>query len=221
MTRSEYLYRSLLHELVMMLESNWSPHVVVVVDYERALICAVRKEFGESRILGCFFHFKQAIFKKMQKFSIPHHEILVACEEIALLTLISHSDIEKWIEYIQSNPQLESDKWSLFWHYFKSTWIRRFDLSLWNISDIPDRDLCGRTNNPIERYNRRLNERLTTHSNICVFVSVIRDEELFFSTYCDDIRRGVIKPPVLNRVFERPEISPHFLQFKRKKRSKK
>jgi hypothetical protein len=37
---------------------------------------------------------------------------------------------------------------------FEAAWVRRFPIELWNINSVPQKDLVGRTNNAIERYNR-------------------------------------------------------------------
>jgi hypothetical protein len=71
--RCEYLYCVALHEMVVLLEYDWDPSIVVV-DFEKALIGAVRYQFKDSTILGCYFHFKQALFRKMQKFHIDREE---------------------------------------------------------------------------------------------------------------------------------------------------
>ena len=98
--------------------------------------------------------------------------------------------------------------------------MKRFNVSLWNIQDVPNRDLCGRTNNPIERYNRRLNERLSAHPNLLSFISVIREEDNYFSLYCSEIRRGTTPLSVLVRNFTRPEIDPKFKTFVRKQKKR-
>ena len=67
--KSESLYRIFLHEISALLEHNWVPRIIVV-DFEKALINAVKQEFSGSRVLGCFFHFKQALFKK--DVQVPH-----------------------------------------------------------------------------------------------------------------------------------------------------
>ncbi|XP_055384937.1 uncharacterized protein LOC129614388 [Condylostylus longicornis] len=43
---------------------------VVLVNFESAAINAFQAVFPESRLLGCFFHFKQAIIKSLQRYAL-------------------------------------------------------------------------------------------------------------------------------------------------------
>ncbi|KAF1742050.1 hypothetical protein MXB_241 [Myxobolus squamalis] len=51
-------------------------------------------------------------------------------------------------------------------------WIEKYKPLLWNISSINERDLQGRTNNCLERYNRHLNELFANaHPNLVAFIA--------------------------------------------------
>ncbi|KAF1741458.1 hypothetical protein MXB_4057, partial [Myxobolus squamalis] len=52
---------------------------------------------------------------------------------------------------------------------FQKSWFIRFDLSLWNISEINCVKMVNITNNAVERYNRRINDNLLK----CKFKPVI------------------------------------------------
>lgn len=62
--KSEYIYCTFLHEMVVLLKYSWMPSMVVV-DFEKGLIQACRYEFAGSRIIGCYFHMKQALYRKL------------------------------------------------------------------------------------------------------------------------------------------------------------
>ena len=94
--------------------------------------------------------------------------------------------------------QYES-KFDSFWTYFLKTFMKkttRYDdkstglylFSSWNLSHLIDEhgrlkeyDLDGycvmvnRTNNPLERFNRKLNERVPRHPTMRVFVECLKD----------------------------------------------
>ncbi|KAF0989374.1 hypothetical protein HZS_2263 [Henneguya salminicola] len=78
------------------------------------------------------------------------------------------------------------------WKYFQSTWINRFKPSLGNNGDMTiNEDSYGRTNNSLERYNRRRNDHfLNTYPNIWLFVEVIRNEFEFYEQRCLEIRQN-------------------------------
>jgi hypothetical protein len=58
-SKSEYLYCEVLHVIFVTLQYHWKP-AVIVVDFEKALLNSVRYEFSDSKIVGCFFHSRQA-----------------------------------------------------------------------------------------------------------------------------------------------------------------
>ena len=72
----------------------------------------------------------------------------------------------------------------MFWKYFSTTWLGLHGPHLWNISSVIESKvedsesiLINRTNNPVERYNRTMNELLPTpHPTMVAFVSAIRQE---------------------------------------------
>ncbi|KAF0990215.1 hypothetical protein HZS_5830 [Henneguya salminicola] len=39
----------------------------ITVDLEKGLLNAFKHEFTESKIIGCYFHLKQALFRKLKK----------------------------------------------------------------------------------------------------------------------------------------------------------
>ncbi|KAF0985351.1 hypothetical protein HZS_1266 [Henneguya salminicola] len=56
----EHLYSVVLHEMIFLLEFKWMPKYITT-DLEKGLIKAINYEFAESKIIGCYFHFKQAL----------------------------------------------------------------------------------------------------------------------------------------------------------------
>jgi hypothetical protein len=72
--------------------------------------------------------------------------------------------------------QYSSDKWKASWKYFKKTWIKKFKTARWNVNGL-DEDIVNRTNNPLERYNRTLNEAFgNAHPDVVHFISAIEEQ---------------------------------------------
>ena len=44
---------------------RWRPHLVIS-DYEQSLIAAVETELPNARISGCYFHFGQHLWRRVQ-----------------------------------------------------------------------------------------------------------------------------------------------------------
>jgi hypothetical protein len=123
----------------------------------------------DADLAGCFFHWKQAVRKKLLGFNIPKHIVSEPMAEDGLMELLTIIDINEIVSkgtpYIRANCVHEvdyKDKFDLFWRYFVSTWLQRYDPQTWNIHHILGRErpisIVNRTNNALERYNRELNE---------------------------------------------------------------
>lgn len=139
------------------------------------------------------FHFQQALFRKMLKLGIERSEASIGCGMIKELTTINLNNVESKIEELEKNYLEQTGNWGLFWRYFKNVWIKRFPPALWNIGGIDTNQCMGRTNNYLERYNRRIGEKfINSHPNIYAFVSVIQEEEEYYSNLCRGIRSGII-----------------------------
>lgn len=179
-SKTEYIYCSIFHEVIVILNYNFMPKYITV-DFELALIGAIKYQFTKSRIMGCFFHFKQAIVKKMKEFKINNKEIKIAARLINFLTIIPIEEIKFGIEFIKKNKKLKNILCKKFWLYFKKTWIIRISPKIWNINSIQKKKLIGRTNNAIESYNKRIGELFGYgHPKILFFIDVLKNEFEYF-----------------------------------------
>jgi hypothetical protein len=188
--KSELQYCTFLHEVVVLLDYRWSPKVCVV-DFERGLIGAVNYEFTKTKIVGCFFHFKQALYRKMKKMKLPEDEMCICLQNMGFLTVIPKEEIEIAISFLELLLP-DSSYWKMFWKYFRNTWMVRFSPTLWKSSEVGIEEMERRTNNALERYNRRLNERFSTaHPNIGTFIEGLRNEEMYFVSPSKNIGKCV------------------------------
>ena len=114
------------------------------------------------------------------------------------LCILSYDLIPKGIQYVRRKMDegyLKS-KFDEFWVYFNKNWMRKtrhfqdktglYLFTSWNISHLIDskgklvKDEEGmniavnRTNNPLERFNRRMNDDIPIHPSMSVFVDGIK-----------------------------------------------
>ncbi|KII67378.1 hypothetical protein RF11_05144 [Thelohanellus kitauei] len=211
--KNEYLYRKLFSEIISLLEYRWMPSIITV-DFERSLISSVKREFPQSRITGCYFHLKQALFRKLTKICCDFNLVGLILSKIELLTVIPLEEISMAIRYLKEIlPQTDTS--TLFWQYFENTWIRRYDPSLWNISTVDEYQISGRTNNCLERYNRRLNDFFANaHPNIASFVTVIRNEFEFYSQVCAQVRQNSTSIDYGQGIFDKPAVAADYMIWK-------
>jgi hypothetical protein len=191
-SKDEYLYCSVLHEIIVLLKYRWEPKIIVI-DFERALLNTIKYQFPAAHIIGCFFHFRQAIHRKMKKLGISDDAASTCMGLMGRFMEVSDQALDGQIHEMESHPQLCSSSWKVFWAYFRDTWMKRFPPALWRVNTKEDEVLAGRTNNCLERYNRRLGDKfLNSHPNIFSFIDAIKEEEQYYAHLSRGIRAGAI-----------------------------
>ena len=176
------------HAIMMFIAATgWTADAkTVTVDYEQALIKAMSTQFKGSKLVGCLFHWKQAIRRKLITLRIP--ETLVSKfvgkgGPLELLCVIPARDIlPKGISYVRSKTDegSYSEKFDTFWNYFRSCWMTKYDPKTWNIHDVIENEetdiLVNRTNNACESFNRRLNEKIGhAHPTMQIMIKVLNE----------------------------------------------
>lgn len=157
---------------------GWRPEKVVV-DFELAVINALRKTFPDAITRGCNFHFKQAITKKKRDFGITAAE---ENKHVANCGALAHLPVEKvedgWLAIMEDAPN--SEKITKFNNYFVSTWLENsyFPIELWNCEGERHR-----TTNLVESWHKRLNNMTCKKPRLLKFLKTIRDEALYFERY--------------------------------------
>ncbi|KAJ8564223.1 hypothetical protein ON010_g7121 [Phytophthora cinnamomi] len=172
---------------------------VVCCDFELALLQNVKDQFPNANSVGCLFHWKQAIRRKMVALHIPLDQVkqsmLPGC--LDLLTVFPRAKKEQGIAHVSS--QLEprrgdKTKWASFWKYFRATWLKRYDLDTWNVHHMlsDDVELISKTNNPLESYNRVFASQFhRSHPNLMTFMQVCKNESQRFFEGLRRIEDGV------------------------------
>ncbi|KAF0986706.1 hypothetical protein HZS_2659 [Henneguya salminicola] len=71
--KHKYLYSIVPHEVIILMEFKGMPKFITT-GFEITLIKAIKYEFTESIVSGCYFHLKQALKRKLQKFRLSDTE---------------------------------------------------------------------------------------------------------------------------------------------------
>ncbi|KAK1944553.1 hypothetical protein P3T76_004465 [Phytophthora citrophthora] len=205
-SRSGDSFWDIMHFIVQGTDQQLEP-AEVVCDFESALIQAVQTQFPNAIIIGCLFHLKQALRRAMKRFAIPVEECAIAMSRgvVDMLTVVSPSLIERCIKWVkheirqrctESGTSYSKVKWRGFWVYFQRTWLDHYDVSVWNVAGL-NNELVARTNNPLERFNRELNNRFPKpRPSMATFVGVIKSLSAEYVQRLADIPRGrAHRPP--------------------------
>jgi hypothetical protein len=119
------------------------------------------------------------------------------------------------IRYIMRDETEFLNKWDLFWRYFLKTWTQKYETKLWNIHHLDGDDINGRTNNALERYNRRLGEKFAVgHPSLQTFVQIIQKEVFYFSEILKNKRNGIESISPGHQEWDKPNIPDSYLLFK-------
>ncbi|KAF1739953.1 hypothetical protein MXB_3220, partial [Myxobolus squamalis] len=121
----------------------WMP-LIITSDFEFSLIAALKHEFPASRVMCFYFHLMKPIETKTKKYKI---RMKIHQGSFKILK----------IRFIQSLTE-HQEELNSFWTYFTRTWIMRFNPTLWSLSNTNNFKIFGRTNNGVERYNRRIGD---------------------------------------------------------------
>lgn len=161
---------------------------LIISDFERALINAIRIIFFFSQSSGCLFHFAQSIWKhigylKLIDFYKTNKDFKNAIKMVICLAFVPLNEvlsfytiIKDWI--ITNNVPNTAE----FLEYFENTYIGTspmFDILFWNVYERVKTNL-PRTSNGAESWNRTLNLRMeSAHPNIAQFITeILKEEEL-------------------------------------------
>jgi hypothetical protein len=162
----------------------------ITCDFEIGLINALQFHFRDSDIIGCEFHWKQAIRRKLLSFKIPADIISRLVDKNGLLNILTEipvTEIGKGIAYIRAtfDEGQYIQEFNNFWKYFTKTWMNTYDPKVWNVhrfivtqktTNKPSKILINRTNNPLERFNLTLGTSFSKfgHPRMPDFVTTIK-----------------------------------------------
>jgi MULE transposase domain len=176
-------------------------------DFEQAILSTMKTEFPTGVAVGCLFHWKQAIRRKLVDFHIPKYlisELIGTNGVVNILTGIPIEEIiPKGIPYCRRgfDESSHQEQFNAFWEYFVKIWMIRYNPRIWNmhsfISESADFTLVNRTNNPLERFNNKMNEAIPTpHAPMSRIVETIRAISEEYVTDLGRIQKGTMAKPV-------------------------
>lgn len=185
--------------------SDWKMEAsTYTADFEIAIAKTMKAQFSRGTPVHCIFHLKQCWRRKLLEFGIPRQEITILLSLMSILTVIPIHEIKtKGVRYCRSKMDEEAHQvqYNKFWAYFLKTWLGIYDPVIWNIHGLLDENsdvtLINRTNNPLERFNRRLNDSFPSpHPTMNQFVDTIREISDDYVLVLNRIKQGNYPRPV-------------------------
>ncbi|CAF4389943.1 unnamed protein product, partial [Rotaria magnacalcarata] len=150
----------------------------ILSDFESGLISAIANEFSAAIHSGCFFHYTQAIFRRIQVLGLTtlyfqNSEIRSRCRKLMALALLPIDKTESSFHSlrVKSSTMVNQELHQLFL-YFNHQWLVNVPLKIWNVYGCHHR-----TNNNCEGFHNRLNQRIQkSHPNIWMFIKLLQTE---------------------------------------------
>jgi hypothetical protein len=162
----------------------------VVTDFELASVNAVRNAFPAVVISGCFFHFRQCIFRKLQQCGLQREnreqDFNLFIRMLVALAFVPVNDIVDSFETLLDAHAPDSAQCII--DYFEETFIGRltrrnarrqpvFPLNMWNVSARVTEAL-PKTNNGVEGWHRGFQSSLScAHPTFWKFIEHLKKEE--------------------------------------------
>ncbi len=148
----------------------------ILCDFEQALLNSLNNCFQNTRIQGCYFHFCQSIYRKIQSLGLSsaymkNENFRIFLRFVMALAFLPNNEVkesylvlEKY--FLKMDPALDK-----FFEYFQRNWIK--NTQLWNVHGE-----TLRTNNDIEGWHFSISRNLGKKPDIYKFISFLQDEEL-------------------------------------------
>ncbi|CAF3867561.1 unnamed protein product [Rotaria sordida] len=110
----------------------------ITSDFEPGLIKAIKRQFHNSRHLGCYFHHTQSVYKKIQSLGLSSQykndeEVRSHARKLMAVPLLPLEKMNLAFEYLVDNHPACLDP---LFNYYESFWMESLPLKLWNVSNI-------------------------------------------------------------------------------------
>jgi hypothetical protein len=184
-----------------------------MMDFERSAISAFQESFPEAEVRGCFFHFQQCLYRKLQElgYSRLYDTDKHFAKRVRMFAALAFVPVRSVRRYaIALLGYAYGAELQQFARYFEETWLgeavgaaaARFPVPLWNCWYSINNKL-PRTNNCAEGFHRAFFQLLGAHHpSVWKFLDVLQLLEGRMETEYMQYEAGE-KPPKPRRKYRR------------------
>ena len=217
-SKAEVAYTQALQQLKNLCP-NLNPRTGLI-DFELAIKNSLEIVFPGVQVKGCYFHFTQNIWRKIQANGLQERyqqdvQFVEEVRMIAALAFVPENDVRRVFHGLSNNIDASLD---VIMDYIEETYIGmvrrgqprrpRYPYSMWGVYDRVQDEL-PRTNNSVEGWHNRFNRHVGVHhADIWKIIDVIQKEEDLSRVELVHIQQGrnIGNPnPVYQRVNENIE----------------
>lgn len=180
--KSQVVYEKLFQRVLLHLQACnihlWALKTIIS-DFESGLIAAIRTCFPGILHRGCWFHFSQAVYRKIQQlgFQTDYQEdadgFKAKMKMLVALGLVPSTWKHHYFTILYQAYQ-EDQRFKKFCDdYFSPTWFGKFALPIWDFYGVPHR-----TNNNVEGFHSGLKKMFSVpHLSVYRFLKVLMEGE--------------------------------------------
>ena len=174
----------------------------VMIDFEKAAMNALERVFPQVHVSGCFYHFSQSVYRKIQSEGLQRMystdaEFAIKCRMIAALAFVPQNHVVEAFEELQESSP---DELGPIIDYFEDTYIGRkrrrnrappmFRHETWNMNERAANEL-PKTNNKVEGWHRKMVSAVNScHPNFWHFLEVLKKEQTLSNVVMNQAEAG-------------------------------
>ena len=153
-------------------------------DFETQLMNSITIVFPNERLVGCLFHFKNALYRNFQMIGFTKREnakiTVVLLKLISTLCWEDQLDLEIAYAFIKNKIIMffDSEVINQFLAYFEKNWLPRMEEGTLNYVSINQQ---YRSNSILENYNKRIKSKCSKKNpSFSEFQNILIQEEKYF-----------------------------------------
>lgn len=177
------------------IEKTWSlKPTSIATDFEKGLRNALKQQYPGVQLIGCWFHYTQALLRKAKKISgflqflKTNENAKKLYRKFKNLPLIREDKIILAFTMFKNEAKIFGARFTTFIKYFEDEWIKCVGPNLFCV--FLQRH---RTNNLMESYNSNLRSKIPPSGCFFKFVEFLQKEELIKSKDYITIHAGGIQ----------------------------
>lgn len=220
-SKSQKCYTALFHEIASFAVENGfelNPSIVLS-DFERAPINAIKHQFPNAVTKGCFFHLGQIIWRKVQSMGLARKygedpDFSLGIRQISALAFLTPSEIPRAFYEVESILPRDAAPIATWFAKNYVSGVRHraqplYPPTFWSVTDQMAVGL-PRTQNNAEAWHRRLKALLgKAHVGVYAMVDQLRQEQIRVRRTAEDIVRGRPSSPIRKVYREREQRILH------------
>jgi len=137
---------------------------IVSLDFEQGLINAVRSILKPMQLIGCFFHYSQALWRKANEMKLRKLPVKLLTIELItsmqFLCFVNKNEIHNlWLELKETYKGFP--EFNEFMDYYEVNWLTMDRIEMWNYHDLIYKNELEMlqfeiTNNYLESFNNQI-----------------------------------------------------------------